>query len=400
MDDFRPLLDSIYLSTAGRPGAFSSPERLFQEAKTENPRITRSTVNKYLRSVKSYSQHARVLRKFPTRKYLALFPGEYWQMDIIYLNTLKNISSQKVHNQPNYALIAIDVFTLRAYGELMARKTAADTLLAFQKMLADSKTVPSLLHVDRGSEFFSAFLVFCKEQSIKVYSTTTKFKASRVEVLNSTLKLTLHRMLTQFNSSDIKQYFPVALKIYNNTSSKGLPQGITPNKAANPDNIPKIQHFYLRRRALWAKKMKTRHPRSKFKVGDRVRKTEEADSLGPQRGHKIKFSTKVYEVVSITKTLPRMYHIGIFKAGKQRAFYGSELRIAEERTTDAPRIEAIISSKKQPLTHLRSGKVKGSELIYLVAVEGDAKNRYLNSAQLEEYINGSEMLKSYNSHGD
>ena len=345
--DFRLLLDSIYLSTAGRPGAFSSPERLFQEAKTENPRVTRSVVNKYLRTVKSYSQHARVLRKFPTRKYLALFPGEYWQMDIIYLNSLKNISSQKVHNQPNYGLIAIDMFTLRAFGQLMARKSATDTLEAFKKMLDDSKKIPSLLHVDQGSEFFSAFLAFCKDQSIQVYSTTTKFKASRVEVLNSTLKLTLHRMLTQFNSSDIKQFFPVALKIYNNSPSKGLPQGITPNKGENPDNIPKIQHFYLKRRSLWAQKMKTRHPRPKFKVGDRVRKTEEADSLGPQRGHKIKFSTRIYEVVSVTKTMPRMYHIGIFKAGKPRAFYSSELRIAEERSTDAPRIEAIISSKKQ-----------------------------------------------------
>ena len=111
--------------------------------------------------------------------------------------------------------------------------------------------------------------------------------------------------------------------------------GITPNKAEDPDNIPKIQHFYLERRALWARKMQKRHPQAKFKVGDRVRKIE-ADSQGPQRGHKIKFSTRIYEVVSVTKTMPRAYHIGLFKAGKPRAFYSSELRIAEERSTDVP----------------------------------------------------------------
>ena len=62
--EFRALLDSIYLSTTGRAGAFSSAERLFQEAKVENSKVTRSVVNKYLRTVKSYSQHARVVRNF------------------------------------------------------------------------------------------------------------------------------------------------------------------------------------------------------------------------------------------------------------------------------------------------------------------------------------------------
>ena len=83
-------------------------------------------------------------------------------MDIIYINSLKAISAQKVHNQANYGLIAIDMFTLRAFGEVMPRKRASDALEAFKKMLNDSKKTPSLLHVDQGSEFLQGFLAFCK----------------------------------------------------------------------------------------------------------------------------------------------------------------------------------------------------------------------------------------------
>ena len=40
------------------------------------------------------------------------------------------------------------------------------------------------------------------------------------------------------------------------------------------------------------------------------------------------------------------------------------------------------------------------EIIYLVSVEGDDKNRYLNEEEIRGYINGDEMLKMFDNHGD
>ena len=241
--EVRDLLDEIYLATTGSGGALSGPSELYRRARVKKPDIKRTTITQYLQSVKGYTLHSQILRVFPTRKYLALYPGETWIADIIYLRSLCLISNQKVANTANYALIIIDLFSLKIYGEIMNRKTAACTLTAFKAILGRSKVRPLKLQVDRGREFSSSFALYCKAHSIKIYHSTTKLKASRVEVGNYAIKLLLHRIMTHFNSTDVGKYLSLAISIYNANSSQGLPNSLAPNDAEQPIHIPKIQNI-------------------------------------------------------------------------------------------------------------------------------------------------------------
>ena len=392
--EVRDLLDDIYLSTKGGGGAFSGPAELYRRAVTKKPDIKKSVIAEYLRSVKGYTLHSRILRRFKTRKYLALYPGETWVGDIIYLRKLRLISSQKTHNTANYALIIIDLFSLKVYGEIMSRKTAESTLVAFKKILARTKSRPLKLQTDRGKEFGGPFALYCKAHSIDLYHSATKLKASRVEVANYAIKLLLHRIMTHFNSSDVGKYLSLAISIHNANSSRGLPLSLAPNAAEQPMYIPRVQKYYLERRAEFARKIKKSRPHPRFRIGDTVRKVN-SEILGGQRGYEIRFSQKLYTIESIAKTMPRMYFIGVFKGGQPRGFYQEELRLATERATDNPKILDITSSKLQALSVLRNGKETSFERLYLCVIEGMEKPRYLSRSRIEQYKNGASKLQFY-----
>ena len=394
------LLDSVYLSLEGGPGSFSSPEQLFQVVKTQNSSITRKDIDRYLTGIRGYSQHSRILRRFSTRSFLSLAPGEYWQTDLIYVNTLKNISSQHTANQANYVIVVIDMFSLYGYAEIMFRKRPEDTVKAFKKILDTAKKQPSILQSDLGSEYFGSFADFCRKRNIRLYASTSKQKSARVEILNSQIKLKLNRMLTQFGSKNVSRYLPLAVKGYNASPNEGLPSGLAPRDAQKIENISKVQKFNLIKRAKFAGKMLKKYPSPKFTIGDHVRKVE-ASTLGPQRVSKPRFSKEVFRITGITETAPRTYSIGIKKSGKQQKFYRHELRLVRTVESEEPKVLDIISSKRQALTQLRSGRAAGYEEVYLVAIQGIDRPKYLSADEIKrEYKNGVTMLQAYHNSKD
>ena len=394
------LLSKIYYSLEGGPGSFSSPLRLLQAAKSKNSTITRKNVDYFLRGIKGYSRHSRILRRFPTRSYLSLAPNEYWQTDLIYVNTLQNITNQRTVNQPNYAIVVCDMFSLFCYAEIMTRKRPEDTVKAFQKILDTAKKQPSLLQSDLGSEYFGVFADFCQARNIHLYASSTKQKSARVEIVNSQIKLKLARMMTQFGSKNVTRYLPLAVKSYNASQNDGLPLGISPQEAQKLENISKVQKYHLINRSKFAEKMLKKYPHPKFKVGDTVRKVA-ATILGAQRVSKPRFSDEIYQISAISKTLPRMYSIGVEKQGKQQRFYRQELRLVRPSELDELKILDIISSKKQALTYLRSGKAAGYETLYLVAIQGLEAPKYLSAEVIErDYKNGRFMLQTFHKSKD
>ena len=80
----RKLFDSIYLSKEGVSGSFGSANQLYDTAKLRNKAVRRTDVDDYLATIQGYSRHARVVRRFPKRSFLALYPFEFFQIDIIH----------------------------------------------------------------------------------------------------------------------------------------------------------------------------------------------------------------------------------------------------------------------------------------------------------------------------
>ena len=80
--DERNLLDSIYLSPDGISGSFGSLSRLYEAGKARLPSLKKQDVEDYLTTVKGYTRHARIVRKFLRRSFLSYYPFEYVQIDM------------------------------------------------------------------------------------------------------------------------------------------------------------------------------------------------------------------------------------------------------------------------------------------------------------------------------
>ena len=249
--------------------------------------------------------------------------------------------------------------------------------------------------VDEGKEFMSSFADFCRAKGIKIYFSTTKVKSGRVENLNGVIKLLVHRIMTQYNSQNFAKFLPLALRIYNSRSTKGLPSPLTPLTALNPKNASKIQQFYLERRANLAKRAIKKHPHPKFLVGDTVRKEEKA-KFGRHRGFEPRFSKALYTVSYVTKSAPRGYYLEhVMKGGKPQFFYEHQLRLAHEGKFDNPQVLTILSSKKVVLSRLRNGKPNDEQILYLTVIQGKEKAVYLTEAELLGYKYGDAKLKEF-----
>ena len=144
--DQRNLLDSIYYNEKGGQGAFSTVKPLYREAHKKDSAITYKKVREYLKSVGPYLIHKRILRRFPRRSMLVLYPGHIWAADLVFYINDKSPNNQ----QKKYLLNVQDVFTKYNYSRPLLNKTAAETLKGFVSILEESKKIPKFLFVDQG----------------------------------------------------------------------------------------------------------------------------------------------------------------------------------------------------------------------------------------------------------
>ena len=400
-EDERNLLDSIYLSPDGISGSFGSLPRLFEAARAQLPSLKKQDVEAYLTTVKGYSRHARVVRKFLRRSFLSYFPFEYVQIDIGYMDSLKNITSRKVYNTPSYALFCICVFSRYCLAEPLNRKRPIDVLTAFKKMTHTMKRLPEKISKDEGGEWEGEFAKWCLSNGIKLYSTTSLTKAAICEAAIYRIKTICNRIQTQYNSNDWAKFLPQAVKIFNNEGTKALPNHMSPSDGIKPSNTPAIQKFIFEKRANLAEKEKKLHPKPKFSIGDRVRFVL-AKAVGPTlstRGFKPRFSESIHEIKAISNTLPRQYFIGVYKNKKPRYFYAKELKLAAEREGDQVSVLRIIKYRDKVVSYLRSGKPRETIREYLTVLSNAERPKFLTEEQLFSYKNGQSSLASFKNGG-
>ena len=402
----KALFDAIYLSNEGKRGSFGSALRLYQAAKRVNSSVKKSEVVEYLKSVPGYSKNQRVLRKFKKRSFLALWPNENLQVDVAYLSSMKTITSQSVHNRPNYILCVFDVYTKRGYAEPMNRKRPIDCLKAFKAILARWKlSPPNLIQTDAGSEFFGAWAAWCRENKVLLYSSTTFVKAALAENFIGQLKRILSRMLSHYQTNDWAKLLPQALSIYNSEPSSGLPSNMSPYMAELPENMPELQEYYLEKRAESASRELKRHPRARFAVGDKVRHIlfSKDGSSSLNKGVQQKFSNWVFTVQKVTNTTPRGYYIGLYKNGRPHFFYAEELRLAVSPDFEEPRALMIRDSRAKILSTLRSGKARATETEFLTLVtvpkidgaKTTSELKWLTKKDLFKYKDGPQCFETF-----
>ena len=145
--EIKDLLKSIYYSSTGSAGSFSSSLPLYRVAKKQNDKVTHAQVKLFLQSNKSYVTHKRALRKFPRKRMLVFFPGEIFAADLIFFSGKSSPSN--LHKTS--AINVIDCFTKLAFSRALHSKKSSEVLENFQSILSEAKVIPKYLFVDDGS---------------------------------------------------------------------------------------------------------------------------------------------------------------------------------------------------------------------------------------------------------
>ena len=180
----------------------------------------------------------------------------------------------------------------------------------------------------------------------------------------------------------------------NDISIRSL-KNLSPIEALHPDNIGKLQSFFLKRRA--EKNQSRLKRKSYFEVGQLVKKV--ITNPFRNRGYQHRFSIKNYKILAVLDDqVPVAYRLS--EHPKNKIFYKEQLvAVGDESELRTSRVEkrilGIISAKHFPTKWLRSGKPTQYELKYLVRLDDKTDGVYMSRNDIEQYDNGPELLKHF-----
>ena len=137
------------LQGSEKPSKFSTPYRLYSEAKKINSKIKLKDVMNWLEMQKSYTLHHRLKTKFKRRKVLTRGIQYQYQADLVDYAKLKRDNSGYT-----FVLSIIDCFSDLAFAITIKRKTGEEVAATLWRAF-DNMGDPKKLHTDQGKEFYN-----------------------------------------------------------------------------------------------------------------------------------------------------------------------------------------------------------------------------------------------------
>ena len=316
--------------TAERPSSYSGMTAFLKGV----PPARRASAKDWLETQDAYALHRPALRKFKRRKIIANFQDQL-QTDLI---DLVHIAGDNDKNR--YLLTVIEVFSKKAYVEILSKKDTATVATAFEKILDRLDFKPRVIHSDQGSEFVgSKFQALLKRRGIKYFSSTdSSIKAAIIERFNRTLMGRLYRYFTKHNSYRYIEILPNIIKSYN--SSVHSATGVAPNKVSHHN-----------KEIIWNRVYNRPPPKESFKskqlkVGSYVRIAKRFKTF--DKGYKSKWSGEIFVINKIIPSNPKTYALtDLLNERILGSFYEQELTPTIYPKSFA--IESILDSKKDKL---------------------------------------------------
>ena len=111
--------------------------------------------------------HKPIIRKFKKRKVYSTFKDNIWGVDLADMQLLS-----KYNKGIRFLLCVIDIFSKYPCVLLLKDKKGISIVKAFQSILKQSNRKPNKIWVDKGSEFYNAYLKkWLRDNNIVMYST-------------------------------------------------------------------------------------------------------------------------------------------------------------------------------------------------------------------------------------
>ena len=136
--------------------------------------------------------HKPIIKKFEKRKVHAAFKDNIWSADLADMQLLSRYSKGI-----RFLLCVIDIFSKYAWVIPLKERKGISIVTAFQSILKQSNRKPNKWWVDKGSEFYNAFLKkWLQDNDIVMYSTHNEGKFVVAERFIRTLKSKIYKHMT------------------------------------------------------------------------------------------------------------------------------------------------------------------------------------------------------------
>ena len=269
--------------------------------------------------------HKPIIRKFKKRKVYSAFKDNIWGTDLEDMQLLS-----KYNKGIRFLLCVIDIFSKYAWFVPLKDKKGISIVKAFQSILKQAKRKPNKILVDKGSEFYNAYLKkWLRDNDIVMYSTHNEGKSVVAERFIRTLKSKIYKYMTSISNNVYIDKLDDIVDEYNNTyhtTIKMKPTDVKDNTYINAD-----------------KKVNNKDP--KFNVGDHVRMSKYKNIFAKR--YIPNWNKEVFFIKKVKNTVPWTYVINDLNGEEiTGTFYEKEL---QKKNQEEFRIEKVIRRKGDKL---------------------------------------------------
>ena len=273
-------LEDLY-SESGYPG-FS---RFWDLVKKKKLPFSYDKVKEFIQSQKAYQLHKQTAKKSEELRPITTSNKQIeMQVDLL---DMSNFFRQ--NKGFRWILIAVDIFTRKAWAVPLKHKTASETSEGMEVILKDSG-IPKVIASDDGSEFKGAFAKLLKDKDIfhKVHDVGDHRVLGIIDRFSKTIKTVLYKKFTATNDVKWLDYLKKYISTYNNLEHASL-CGMSPNEAEKytADTL-KCHYENLQKR------LRNVEP---LKIGDTVRIKNLRKTF--DKGYEIKYSLKTHKITGI-----------------------------------------------------------------------------------------------------
>jgi hypothetical protein len=359
VDNKLKLLEKIYHNPES-PGGFAGVERLYSEAKKQDPNIKRQDVKYFLEGNRTYTLHRPRRVKFTRSKTIPSGLYTDLQADLAQMDKFSS-----ANRGFKYILVVVCVLSKRLWAIPIKTKQFVDMKKAFDELLADIPITPSRIFTDRGKEFF--LNVHTKEKGVggkpvtktenyfetrgidKHWSSTKTIKAALAERYIQVLKSRIYKFMSEKGTKNWVDVLPQIVSAINNSPSR-----ITGMRPVDI-NFKNAQEVWERVYGIYLN-LNPPKKRPKFAKGDHVRMANYKEVF--DRGFLPNWSDEILQVDSIKRGNVDTYKVKD-EAGQEfkGRYYVDDLGKTRKGDSTTYRIEKVLG-KRMTKEGLKQIKIK------------------------------------------
>lgn len=314
-DNIQKTLQDLYDDPVNSLG--KGIQAFFDTVKSKYIGISRKDVETFLKGREEY-QMTFVKKKVNQKPIYAQYSNEKWGMDLIDMN---QYTSQ--NKQYRYILTVIDFFSRKVFCEKLKTKDLESVKEALNVIISSSKTTPTMIICDNGSEF--ELSEFCKSHKIKLLHTESHSPTQNamIENFNGSLRRLIRANFVRNNNLVWIDDLQMLVENYNSKkhkTTKFTPNEIWSEKKNKVKVVDENNNLALskeekisdvsKRTISKATKQIEKLQKQTLQVGDTVRVATSSLNSEVRKNNKaglsklvvVKFSAKVFTVEKVVKS--------------------------------------------------------------------------------------------------